>query len=160
MGDGNIYNDTVVDHIYTNQGSYIISLTAYDFTCNLSQTLLDTVSFNSTITTANANAAPNIIACDPPFDVNFTGSNNPHHIWDFGDGSPTSTLQNPAHTYTGLGNFTVMYIGIDSSTCNIADTVYLSVEILQPEVFSATLDVGPYDPCTGGPYEVNLHIHK
>ncbi len=158
MGDGNIYNDTVVDHIYVNQGNYIISMTAYDFTCNLTQTFVDTVSFNSTITTANANAAPNIIACDPPFDVNFTGSNNPNHIWDFGDGSPTSTLQNPAHTYTGLGNFTVMYIGIDSSTCNIADTVYLSVEILQPEVFSATLDVGPYDPCTGGPYEVNLEF--
>jgi gliding motility-associated-like protein len=158
MGDGTIYNDSLVAHTYTGQGTYIISMTAYDFTCNLVQTITDTVSFNSTITTANANAAPNIIACDPPYDVTFTGSNNPDHIWDFGDGSPLSNLQNPSHTYTGLGNFTVMYIGIDSSTCNIADTVFLSVQILQPEVFSATLDVGPYDPCTGGPYEVNLEF--
>lgn len=158
MGDGNIYNDSLVDHTYTAQGTYIISMTAYDFTCNLTETFIDTVSFNSTITTANANAAPNVIACDPPYDVTFTGSSNPDHIWDFGDGSPVSNAQNPSHTYTGLGNFTVMYIAIDSSTCNISDTVYLNVQILQPEVFSATLDVGPYDPCTGGPYNVSLEF--
>jgi gliding motility-associated-like protein len=158
MGDGTIYNDSLVDHIYSAQGTYIISMTAYDFTCNLVETITDTVSFNATITTANADAAPNVIACDPPYDVNFTGSNNPDHFWDFGDGSAVDTTQNPSHTYTGLGNFTVMYIGIDSSTCNIADTVYLSVQILQPEVFSAVLDVAPYDPCTGGPFEVNLEF--
>jgi gliding motility-associated-like protein len=158
MGDGNIYNDSLVDHTYTNQGTYIITMTAYDFTCNLSETFIDTVSFNANITTAVANAAPNIIACDPPYDVNFTGGSTPNHIWDFGDGSPVSNLQNPAHTYTGIGNFTVMYIAIDSSTCNIADTVYLSVQILQAETFAATLDVGPYDPCTGGPYNVFLEF--
>ncbi len=158
MGDGTIYNSMLVDHTYTSQGTFIISMTAYDFTCNLVETITDTVSFNSTITTANANAAPNIIACDPPYDVNFTGSNNPDHIWDFGDGSPVDTAQNPSHTYTGLGDFTVMYIGIDSSTCNIADTVYLSVQILQPEVFSAILDIGPYDPCVSTNFNVSLEF--
>lgn len=158
MGDGTIYNSMLVDHTYTSQGTFIISMTAYDFTCNLVETITDTVSFNSTITTANANAAPNIIACDPPYDVNFTGSNNPDHIWDFGDGSAVDTAQNPSHTYTGLGNFTVMYIGIDSTTCNIADTVYLSVQILEPEVFSAVLDIGPYDPCVSTNFNVSLEF--
>ncbi len=158
MGDGNIYNDTLFTHTYVSQGTYIITLTAYDFTCNLMEVISDTVSFNSNVTTAVANAAPNVIACDPPYDVFFTGGTTPEHIWDFGDGSPLDTNQNPSHTYTGLGTFTVMYIAIDSSTCNISDTAYLTVEILQPEVFSATLDVGPYDPCTGGPYDVFLEF--
>jgi len=148
MGDGNIYNDTLVDHFYTSDGTYIITLTAYDFTCNLMETITDTVSFNSNSTVANANASPNVIACDPPFVVNYTGGSTPDHYWDFGDGVGTSTLQNPSYTFTAIGNYTVMYVGIDSSTCNISDTVYLSVEVLEKEEFSATFSPIPPQFCS------------
>ncbi|MBA3971806.1 MAG: SBBP repeat-containing protein, partial [Bacteroidetes bacterium] len=148
MGDGTTFiNDTTINYTYLTDGTYIITLTAWDFTCGNIGTITDTVYFNSSILNATANAAPNIIQCDPPFDANFTGSTSPQHFWDFGDGTPTSTAASPTHTYTGLGNYTVTYVAIDSSTCNITDTVYLSVQVLQQEQFSATFTPVPPQPC-------------
>lgn len=40
-----------------------------------------------------------------------------------------------------------MYVAIDSSTCNIADTAYVTVEILQSENFSAEFTPVPPQPC-------------
>ncbi len=159
MGDGTfVIDDTTVNYTYTNPGTYIISLTAYDFTCNKVETFTDTVSFSNSIVTASANAAPNVLACDPPYDVTFTGGTTPNHLWNFGDGSPLSTTANPIHTYTGIGNYTVMYIAIDSSTCNIADTAFLNVQIIQSETFAATLDIAPYDPCVASNFAVSLEF--
>jgi PKD repeat protein len=41
-------------------------------------------------------------------------------IWDFGDGSPTSTLTSPAHTYTAYANYTVTLIAGNGS---VSDTI-------------------------------------
>ncbi len=159
MGDGTTFiDDTLINYSYITEGTYVITLTAWDFTCNNTATITDTISFNSSFLTAVATAAPNIIACDPPYDVNFTGATTPQHYWDFGDGSPIDTSGSPIHTYTGLGTFTVMYVAIDSSTCNIADTVYLSVQILAAEIFSTTLNIPPYDPCVDSVFNVNLEF--
>jgi len=53
------------------------------------------------------------------------------YIWDFGDGSPrqTTTKDSISHTYTFIGDFQVMLISIDSSTCNIADTSYTHIRV-------------------------------
>lgn len=42
-------------------------------------------------------------------------------IWDFGDGSPTVTIQNPSHSYTAAGNFQVRFQPIATDGC-IGDT--------------------------------------
>lgn len=156
MGDGSTYiNDTAISYTYTTAGTYIISLTAWDFTCNNTATITDTVYFNSSVLTATATAAPNIIQCDPPFDANFTGSGSPQHYWDFGDGTPTSSVANPTHTFTAIGNYTVTYVAIDSSTCNITDTVFLNVQVLEQEIFAATFSAVPPQPCKDTVY-VNI----
>ena len=50
-------------------------------------------------------------------------------IWDFGDGSPKdSSGPNVTHTYTNTGRYLVSLVAIDSSTCNIADTAYLTIK--------------------------------
>jgi len=51
--------------------------------------------------------------------TNLTSSAN-SYIWDFGDGS-SSILQNPTHTYTQLGSYTITLIALNSNTCS--DTV-------------------------------------
>lgn len=158
MGDGTTFiNDTMINYSYTTDGTYIITLTGWDFTCNNMATITDTVFFDSSVLTATATAAPNIIQCDPPFDANFTGSTSPQHYWDFGDGSPIETVANPTHTFTAVGNYTVMYVAIDSNTCNITDTVYLTVQVLQQEVFSATFSSVPPQPCKDTVY-VNINF--
>ena len=149
MGDGTIYtNDTLIAHPYTSPGTYILTLTAYDYDCNQVESISDTVSYSSNTVFANANAAPNVIACDPPFIVNFTGSSSPQHFWDFGDGTGTSTLANPAYTFADTGSFTITYIAIDSSSCNFSDTAYLNVTILASEDFSAVFSPVPPQPCS------------
>jgi gliding motility-associated-like protein len=62
------------------------------------------------------------INCQPPHIVNFqnTSTGGVSWSWDFGDGG-TSTAQNPSHTYTTYGNFTVTLIATNSSGCT--DTV-------------------------------------
>ena len=50
-------------------------------------------------------------------------------VWDFGDGTPrfTTTSFNASHTYNAVGTYLVTLIAIDSATCNIADTAYLTI---------------------------------
>jgi gliding motility-associated-like protein len=160
FGDGTIiYNDTAVAHEYTTNGTYIMTLTAFDLTCNRTETFSDTVVYFATAVNANANASPNIIACDPPYNVTFNASSAPNHLWFFDDiNNSTSTLEDPTFTFTDTGTYNVMYIAIDSSSCNIADTAMLTVQILQSETFDAVFDIGPFDPCVGGPLNINLEF--
>ena len=50
--------------------------------------------------------------------------------WNFGDGSPQATSTVPAisHTYNNIGKYRVMLVAIDSTTCNIRDTSYLTIK--------------------------------
>jgi gliding motility-associated-like protein len=52
------------------------------------------------------------------------------YVWDFGDGSPQQTTpsSNIQHTYVSVGVYKVMLVAIDSTTCNIADTAYLTIK--------------------------------
>lgn len=79
---------------------------------------------------AQATPAPAASGC-APFTVNFNnGSTGIDYIWDFGDGSPTDTSTAPSHTFLNTGTYNVMLIAIDSSSCNIADTAYVTITVL------------------------------
>jgi gliding motility-associated-like protein len=160
MGDGTIYtNDSSIAHYYTALGNYIMSLTAYDLVCMTDTVIYDTIDFVQNFITVTATAYPNVLACDPPYDVDFTGGTPapPISFWDFDDGS-TSASNSPTHTFTDTGFFNIMYVAIDSNTCNIADTTYLTVDINQSETFSATLDFIPPPPCGMDTMFVNLEF--
>lgn len=60
-------------------------------------------------------------------------------LWNFGDGS-TSTLQNPSHTYTTAGTYTVSLQVSDSNTPQAVTTVYTTATVaaLLPPVASFT----------------------
>ena len=58
-------------------------------------------------------------------------------VWDFGDGTPTSSVVNPTHTYAGPGNYTVTLYAYNPDGCTAtSDTTYLNIRIksdsLQP----------------------------
>ncbi|GAB4251585.1 MAG: hypothetical protein Kow0079_05650 [Vicingaceae bacterium] len=159
MGDGTTFiNDTSVTYTYTTPGTYIVTFEAYDFVCNNTKTITDTVFFTPNVTTVNATVPPNVLLCSTPFEVNFNGNNppSPNNYWDFGDGQGTSTQANPTYIYGDTGTYTVMYVAIDSSTCNIADTSYFTVQLSQAPPFSATLDFQPPPPCGTDSFFVEL----
>lgn len=81
-----------------------------------------------------------------PVEVQFVNnSQGSSFLWDFGDGSPTSTEFEPEHTFTQEGVFEVMLIAFDSVACNYADTSYRFVEVQTSDVM--TLD--PITICPG-----------
>jgi gliding motility-associated-like protein len=51
------------------------------------------------------------------------------YIWSFGDGSPDTATASYilTHTYANTGVYLVRLIAVDSSTCNVADTVYTHI---------------------------------
>ncbi len=51
-------------------------------------------------------------------------------LWDFGDGSPTSSLQNPTHTYSSPGNYSVTLV---------AGNFIYSDTIIQPNIISVLI---------------------
>jgi len=75
----------------------------------------------------NNNACPNT-------SVNFnnlTTSNfsNLTYSWDFGDGSPLSTQENPSHTYSSIGNYTVTLTATDPNGCDSSVSKTINVDI-------------------------------
>ena len=76
---------------------------------------------------AESQAFPAIAGC-VPFTVDFenTSTGATDYIWDFDDGA-FSTLFEPTHTFTAVGTYNVALVAIDSNSCNIADTSYLTI---------------------------------
>ncbi|MCB9335140.1 MAG: PKD domain-containing protein [Flavobacteriales bacterium] len=150
MGDGTTYiNDTLVNHTYTSNGDFIVVFEAYDLQCNNTETFTDTIHFNPNYTTVQATPPGDQILCAQPYNVDFTSGATPppNNFWDFGDGSGTSTLPSLTYTYADTGSYTVMYVAIDSSTCNTADTAYFDIQLIKPEALDAQFNIPPYDPC-------------
>lgn len=83
---------------------------------------------------ATINGVFDTIGC-VPLTVRFidTLAKGKRYIWDFGDGTRRDTTIAPnnsvSHTYTRIGVWRLMLISIDSTTCNISDTAYISVRV-------------------------------
>lgn len=69
-----------------------------------------------------------------PFPVEFTNSslNVNNYVWNFGDNSPESTQEAPSHMYTTPGVYQAFCIAIDSSSCFLTDTAYITLTVLAP----------------------------
>jgi len=102
--------------------------------CNLG-TLKMEFDFQGLVAIADVNDS--VFCEEPPFLVPFYGSGTSSQInyWEFGDGE-TSNEVNPIHEYEQEGVYDIVYVLTDSSTCNITDTAYATVEVIQKEVFA------------------------
>jgi len=90
-----------------------------------------------------------------PFTVEITDTAglSKQYIWDFGDGTgPVRTTEaSQSHTYTEVGRYRVMVVGIDSSSCNIADTGYMWVKVGDNPA-RVGFEVQKIGPCTSYRY--------
>ena len=114
FGDGTVSSKANPVKKYTAAGTYQVKLITDFGSCS------DSVF--KTITVSNVPIAAFIssdsISCNNPFTVNFTSQSNGaiSYLWNFGD-STTSIEQNPLHTYTGVGKFTVQLIVANANGC-------------------------------------------
>lgn len=70
-------------------------------------------------------------------------------VWDLGDGTSGLTGQNQTHVYGAPGVYTVMLIGLDSTSCNFIDTAYAQVNVIDPPIVSAAFEAVPASDCQG-----------
>jgi gliding motility-associated-like protein len=114
FGDGTTSNLVNPSKSYASTGTYLIKMIANFGGCVDSVLKILSVSPKPVISfTADKTGS-----CTAPLTVSFTGTvtSGNSYFWDFGDGS-TSTQQNPSHTYTSLGVYTVKLVGTNSSGC-------------------------------------------
>ncbi|MDG2246944.1 MAG: gliding motility-associated C-terminal domain-containing protein [Flavobacteriales bacterium] len=90
--------------------------------------------FELPITVADFYAPP--VGCvNIPVQFQNNSSGGLNFEWDFGDNT-TSTLPNPIHTYDEPGVYTVSLVANHPSTCNMSDTLFRQIEILEPQTTS------------------------
>ncbi|MGB1204469.1 MAG: T9SS type A sorting domain-containing protein [Chitinophagales bacterium] len=96
--------------------------------------------FKIDIGTNGANAVTsssiNTIGCVPlTVDFSSFGSSGTEFLWDFADGN-LSTEISPTHIFTETGIFEVQLIANNPTSCNLSDTTYLQVSVLDgDEIF-------------------------
>ncbi|MFA5414209.1 MAG: PKD domain-containing protein [Methanoregula sp.] len=120
FGDGGSSSLQNPTHTYSTAGTYTVSLTAINASSSNTLTRQDfiTVTYTEIVPVANFTGAPTTGAA--PLTVSFTdrSTNSPTAWnWSFGDGS-SSYLQNPNHTYSNAGTYTVSLSATNSAGSN------------------------------------------
>ncbi|HEX5003567.1 MAG TPA: PKD domain-containing protein, partial [Bacteroidia bacterium] len=135
FGNGTTSTDTNATVVYTAQGTYAVTLTAYSAN-GCSASISDTDAVKVYDITANINGTPRI-GC-APLPVTANGTSVPTAVswfWDFGDGT-TGTGASFPHVYNNIGNYTVTLIAISAEGCS--DTV------VKPAFFKVVSDTTAY----------------
>ncbi|MDQ1743065.1 MAG: hypothetical protein QOE23_1404 [Pseudonocardiales bacterium] len=120
-------------HTYSTAGTYTATLTVTDGSAPAkTATATVTITVSSVGSALSATASGNPTSGQTPLTVAFTGSASggtpPYtYTWNFGDGSATSTAQNPSHTYNTAGTYTATLTAKDSSSPVKSATATVSV---------------------------------
>jgi PKD repeat protein len=107
FGDGTTSTSASPTHTYLVAGTYSVSLTVSNYGGSNTKTNTAYVTVNPAAPVADFTGIPT--SGSAPLAVKFSDSstNNPTiWSWDFGDGG-TSTAQDPSHTYSAAGTYTV-----------------------------------------------------
>ncbi|MBL4578335.1 MAG: PKD domain-containing protein, partial [Flavobacteriales bacterium] len=142
FGDG--MSNTIQNplHTYSANGIYTVCQTVTN-SCG-SDTICQTVQVTCTAPAAGYSFTSS------SSDVTFTSSatNNTSTFWDFGDGM-SDTVQNPLHTYSANGTYTVCQTATNScGSDTICQNVQIVVTGIEPGIGSPIVTVSP-NPSSG-----------
>ena len=148
MGNGDIfYNQDSVNYTYLHQGTYLLTVYAADTNCNSDTSITVPINFNNSYTETSAMAPQDVTLCSAPYAVQFNATGDADmYYWDFGDGG-NSSQDSTSHEYLAPGTYTVSYAQIDSTTCNLGDTVEFTVQVNQAELLTVDFDIPTPEPC-------------
>ncbi|HLP49282.1 MAG TPA: PKD domain-containing protein [Chitinophagales bacterium] len=148
FGDGYTSNATSPYYSYTQPGTYTVKLTQSFGNCT---DVVEKVAYiyvkQGFIPSFTMSGEPT--ECNEPAVVDFVNTTNvpgANVVWNFGDGSATSTEQNVTHTYSGNGNYTVTLTVTDPNGCvsKTTSVVPVSTYVPVPSFYCDTL------VCRGG----------
>ncbi len=141
-----------IQHTYPGPGTYTVKLILKDETyCNNP----DSISFILSVAeNVDARFTTPPVGCLPYTAVfDNTSLAGQTWLWDFGDGTGTSTAFEPTHQYTTAGTYTVTLIAYNPNTCNGSDTARFNVQVFSKPV--ALFDYGPVTPIANTPVTFN-----
>ena len=96
----------------------------------------------------SANVSDLTICLDDAVTLDAIGSANTW-TWDLGDGSPIVQGNQVIHQYAAGGEYTVMLVGVDSLSCNLADTAYATIIVVPPQILEPAFEALPLSDCQG-----------
>ena len=99
---------------------------------------LDVYAPGSAVITTGGSGCANI-----PITFTNSSSNSLTYLWNFGDGTSTSSAFQPTHTYATAGSYNVTLIAYNPTTCIKSDTATVTIVIDQPSITITT------NPATG-----------
>ncbi|XZF12804.1 PKD domain-containing protein [Chitinophagaceae bacterium MMS25-I14] len=127
FGDNNISSAPSPDHQYSLPGTYTVMLKVLNNGCpdSMIRTNYIKVNFPKALAQRTYN-------CNSPLNVSFHNNSLDYNgwTWYFGDGTSTSTVLHPVHTYPATGSYTAMLVCWNDTTgCH--DTAVISVNVIQ-----------------------------
>lgn len=138
FGDGNNSSLQNPSHLYATPGVYNVSLITFSaFGCS------DTISKSLNIQPAPIAGFSNTTGCHnaPVFFFDFTtisSGNIASWNWNFGDGTPASSVPDPSHIYSTAGTFSVELITVSDSGCSDTIVKQITVFPMPAADFSST----------------------
>jgi PKD repeat protein len=134
IGTSNLQNPT---YTYSAPGNYLIYLNTVD-TSGFQCTYNITASVGGNVNCSFSSSASGTF----PDTVNFINTSSGmvmNYMWDFGDGSPISTMQNASHVYTVPGNYLACLTTTDMN--GILCSVCQNITITAPQNCQANFQV-------------------
>jgi FOG: PKD repeat len=156
FGDGNTSTEQNPIHTYTEEGEYTVTLKVTNTKYNTSDThtklvAIEVASVDFTTGTPS-DCTPYAITFEDA--SSFSGDGNiTAWLWDFGNGN-TSTLQNPVHTYTDSGDYSVSLTISTSTGCNFTKT--RSVEVRDKLTASFAVTDASCSPTNDGAIDLSV----
>ncbi|MBW8050784.1 MAG: PKD domain-containing protein [Cytophagales bacterium] len=133
FGDGDSATTFNAYHAYADTGSYTVTLIVYS-SCN-SDTATTTVTIDtSLIPFVSTSASPNPVCPDDVVSFSGSGNNLTSFLWDFDDGG-NSLQEDPAHSFTDTGTYTVVFTATNYCGNSNSDTVIVVVGDSVPPVW-------------------------
>ena len=131
FGDGTTSTSVNATKTYTTAGLYTVKLVNNFGGCTDSTTNQITI---LPVPVASF-TVDDSVTCTTSLTANFTNTstNATIWLWTFGDGT-TSILQNPSHTYSNYGSYTVTLTASNSVGCSNIFTKTNYIEVVQPTV--------------------------
>ncbi len=140
FGDGTSSNLQNPSHTYTANGTYVVTLNIASANCSDSTSQSIVVGVVSPSCAASFYYYPDSANQNMINFFDFSSGNPNSWSWNFGDGT-TSSLQNPVHTYSSTGSYTVtLYISSANCSDSISQVVTLGNTSSCQAAFSSVLD--------------------
>ncbi len=142
-------NGTGVTNIHdfpTTGGAYADSSGSAQ--CNLAVFKMD---FNLPLVVADFQTPLYVCVNDTVFfQNNSLIQNQTNFVWNFGDGSPQSTVVNPTHIYSQPGDYFARLIVSDTGTCNLNDSIIKLIRVIDDTAFT----IPPVHMCYGDSLQI------